>query len=394
MKRLLYSFFVMTLLIGLVVIPAGASSMGFYITSVDPNSSVTIHTYGFPEGANMTVTMGPAGSAGLGYYVTTTYTGEGGVLDRTFAIPAALSGLNSIVLRLETADGEYVAYGPFVNQVGGASKPASGTVAPSGSSKSTSDLQLYVEGVDPDKSVSVRTNNFPQGTHFNVYMGKHGTNGVNGVLVQRTFSGDGGSFGVIYTIPSQLYGQSIIDLLMVGEDSAGSVSVAFYNKSGGGAAPSTGSGSASTGGSTSGSTGGTYVSYVPTFSIVSVKPGESVTIRTYNFPPAQAFTVRMGPLWHLRDQWRDRWHHRFGYGRFIRGHLFDPGIVEIRRCDRNPHGQRPGVLCLQLVHQHGHHKLGSSPRGNACAGFHPRSCQPPRFWLHRVSLLLHRFSGG
>ena len=47
-------------------------------------------------------------------------------------------------------------------------------------------------------------------------MGKHGTNGVNGVLVARTFSGDSGIFGVIYTIPSQLYGQSIIDLLMVG----------------------------------------------------------------------------------------------------------------------------------------------------------------------------------
>ena len=74
-------------------------------------------------------------------------------------------------------------------------------------------------------------------------------------------------------------------------DGAGSVSVAFYNKSGGGAAPSAGSGSSSTGGSGSGS----YVSYVPTFAIVTVKPGESVTIRTNNFPPAQAFTVRMGP---------------------------------------------------------------------------------------------------
>ena len=63
----------------------------------------------------------------------------------------------------------------------------------------------------------VRTANFPQGTNFDVYMGKHGTNGVNGVLVARTHSGDGGSFGVVYTIPSQLYGQSIIDLLMVGE---------------------------------------------------------------------------------------------------------------------------------------------------------------------------------
>jgi hypothetical protein len=293
MKRIIYSFFVATLLIGLVVIPAGASSMGFYITSVDPNSSVTIHTWGFPEGANMTVTMGPAGSAGLGYYVTTTFTGEGGVLDRTFAIPSALNGLNTIVLRLETADGEYVAYGPFVNQVGGSSKPAGGTLPPSGTSSSTSNWQLFVQNVSPDEYVDVRTANLPQGTFFNVYMGKHGTNGVNGVLVARTFSGDSGIFGVLYTIPSQLYGQSIIDLLMVADDGAGSVSVAFYNKSGGGAAPSTGG---STSGGTTGSTsGGSYVSYVPTFSIVTVKPGESVTIRTNNFPPGQAFTVRMGP---------------------------------------------------------------------------------------------------
>ena len=130
MKRIIYSFFVATLLIGLVVIPAGASSMGFYVTSVDPNSSVTIHTFGFPEGTNLTVTMGPAGSAGLGYYVTTTYTGEGGVLDRTFPIPEALNGVQTIVLRLESADGEYVAYGPFVNQVGGSAKPGLGKDCP------------------------------------------------------------------------------------------------------------------------------------------------------------------------------------------------------------------------------------------------------------------------
>ncbi len=33
---------------------------------------------------------------------------------------------------------------------------------------------------------------------------------------------------------------------------------------------------------------------IPTFSIVSVVAGETVTIQTYNFPPDQIFTVRMG----------------------------------------------------------------------------------------------------
>jgi hypothetical protein len=290
MKKLLYSILFVSVLLAATAFPVGAASMSFYVTSVEPNDTVSVHTQGFPEGTNLSVTMGPAGSAGLGYYVTTTYTGEGGVLDRTFSIPAALNGMGTIVLRFESADGEYVAYGPFTNQAGGTSKPASGSAPASGSSTSSTGLELYVQSVAPDEDVSVRTGNFPAGTFFNVYMGKHGTNGVNGVLVARTNSGDGGSFGVVYTIPSQLYGQSIIDLRMVSDDGSSYAAVSFYNSEGGGAAPSTSSGSSSTS-----SGGGSYVSYVPTFSIVTVKPGESVTIRTYNFPPAQAFTVRMGP---------------------------------------------------------------------------------------------------
>ena len=190
MKRLLYSFFVLTLLIGLVVIPAAAAaeSIGFNVTSGGFKFFGHDPYLRFPGRYEHDRYHG-TGSAGLGYYVTTTFTGEGGVLDRTFTIPAALHGLQSIVLRLESADGEYIAYGPFVNQPGGASKPASGTVAPSGSSNSASNLQLTVAGVVQDVSVSIRTINFPQGTYFNVYMGKHGTNGVNGVLVARTFYG-------------------------------------------------------------------------------------------------------------------------------------------------------------------------------------------------------------
>jgi hypothetical protein len=290
MKKLFYSIFCVSVLLATVAFPVGASSMSFYVTSVEPNETVSVHTQGFPEGTNLSVTMGPAGSAGLGYFVTTTYTGEGGVIDRTFDIPAALNGVGTIILRFESADGEYVAYGPFTNQAGGTSKPASGAAPASGSSNSSTGLELYVQSVVPDENVSVRTGNFPAGTFFNVFMGKHGTNGVNGVLVARTNSGDGGSFGVVYTIPSQLYGQSIIDLRMVSDDGSSYAAVSFYNSEGGGAAPSTSSGNSGTG-----SSSGSYVSYVPTFSIVEVKPGESVTIRTYNFPPAQAFTVRMGP---------------------------------------------------------------------------------------------------
>ena len=290
MKKPFYSIILVTVLLTIVAFPVGATAMSFYVTSVEPNDTVSVHTQGFPEGTNLTVTMGPAGSAGLGYYVTTTFTGEGGVLNRTFDIPAALHGVGTIILRFESADGQDVAYGPFTNQVGGSSKPASGSAPASGSSSSSTNLELYIQSVEPDDNLSVRTGNFPAGTFYNVYMGKHGTNGLNGVLVARTNSGDGGSFGVDYTIPSQLYGQSIIDLRMVSDDGSSYAAVSFYNSSGGGAAPSTSSGN-----STTGSSSGSYVSYVPTFSIVMVKPGESVTIRTYNFPPGQAFTVRMGP---------------------------------------------------------------------------------------------------
>lgn len=290
MKKLFYSILIVTVLLTTVALPVGATAMSFYVTAVEPNDTVSVHTQGFPEGTNLSVTMGPAGSAGLGYYVTTTYTGEGGVLDRTFDIPAGLNGVGTIILRFESADGKYVAYGPFTNQAGGTSKPASGAAPSTGSSTGSTGMALFVENVEPDESVSVRTGGFPLNTTFNVYMGKHGTNGVNGILVGRTNSADGSSFGVVYSTPSQLFGQSIIDLRMLSDDGSRYAAVSFYNSSGGGAAPSTSSGKSGTG-----SSSGSYVSYVPTFSIVTVKPGESVTIRTYNFPPAQAFTVRMGP---------------------------------------------------------------------------------------------------
>jgi hypothetical protein len=294
MKKLIYSFLLVALVAGMTTFPVFAATMSFYVTSVSPNESVSVHTNGFPERTNLAVTMGPAGSAGLGFPVTTTYTGEGGVLNRTFAIPEGLWGVGTIILRFESADGQYVAYGPFVNQVGGSSKPSGGSGTSSGKSSSSSGLQLYVVSVEPDDFVSVRTGNFPPTTFFNVYMGRHGTNGAGGILVARTNSGDGSSFGVNYTIPESLYGQSVIDLLMVGDNNAGSVSIAFSNTSGGGAVGSSSSGSSS--GTSSGTgTSGSAVSYVPTFTIMSVVPGESVTIRTYNFPPAQAFTVRMGP---------------------------------------------------------------------------------------------------
>lgn len=36
--------------------------------------------------------------------------------------------------------------------------------------------------------------------------------------------------------------------------------------------------------------------HIPTISIISVERGETVTIRTHNFPANRAFTVRMGPM--------------------------------------------------------------------------------------------------
>ena len=72
--------------------------------------------------------------------------------------------------------------------------------------------------VEEDEFVTIQTLNFPANTRFQVRMGKSGTQGIDGILVETINSRNGGSFTATFEIPSRLYGERQIALRLESQD--------------------------------------------------------------------------------------------------------------------------------------------------------------------------------
>jgi hypothetical protein len=254
----------------------------FSIVSVNPNVTVTVQTYNFPPNQLFTVRMGPYGTLGIGgVVVAQTNSGAGGSFQETYAIPASLVGSYQIAIRMDSDFG-YYAYNWFYNQA-----PVSPTAYPTTiPGTGYSGIPTFsIQAVVRDSTVTILTNNFPANQDFTVRMGPYGTLGVGGIVVATTNSGAGGAFQATYAIPSSLYGSYQIAIRM--DSNYGYYAYNwFYNNTVGGPTVTPG------GPTTVPPTG--YTGY-PTFNILGVVQNSSVTVQTYNFPPNQTFTVRMGP---------------------------------------------------------------------------------------------------
>jgi hypothetical protein len=238
----------------------------FSIVSVDQDVSVTIETANFPANQTFTVRMGIIGTKGIGGTVVgTTDSGSGGSFEATYDIPLSLQGARLIAIRMDSPQG-YFSYNWFVNNTS-AVTPTPYTGIPT----------FSIVTVDEDVSVTIRTNNFPANKDFTVRMGKFGTAGIGGVVVDTTNSGSGGAFEETYDIPASLQGLSRIAIRM--EASGGFFAYNwFWNN---------------TATTTTTPTPPVFVG-IPTFSISAVVKNSTVTITTNNFPANKDFTVRMG----------------------------------------------------------------------------------------------------
>ena len=148
---------------------------------------------------------------------------------------------------------------------------------------------ISIHSVVRDESVVVVGKNFPVNQTFTVRMGAMGTAGIGGVAVGSFSTGSSTSFQQTFQIPDSLKGSRQIAIRM--DSNLGYYSFNwFYNNS---TAVTTSNTSSST---TPATTVSSYTG-IPTFAISEVKVGESVTIRTSNFPPNQTFTVTMGPMY-------------------------------------------------------------------------------------------------
>ncbi|NSW51721.1 MAG: hypothetical protein HPY85_04390 [Anaerolineae bacterium] len=241
------------------------------IVDVVKDTSVTIRTYDFPAEETFTVTMGKFGTRGIaGYIVNTFGSGSGGSFEKTFTIPAALLDEDKIAIRLESPHG-YYAFDWFYNNdnnqpIVEEPTPINGYV---GIPTTT------IKSVEAGVSVTLVTHNFPPDQIFSVTMGEFGSRGIGGTKVADTDSGAGGSFEVTYTIPEGLADNHLIAIRLQSPEGYYAYDW-FVNQPG------------SSEETIPGYTG------IPTTSILNVVPGESVTLRTYNFPPDQTFAVTMG----------------------------------------------------------------------------------------------------
>jgi hypothetical protein len=163
-----------------------------------------------------------------------------------------------------------------------------------------------ITNVIPDQQVTIQTQNFPPNQTFRVLMGKIGTLGVNGIEVDKTSSGSGGSFSATYSIPPDFAGQRLIAIRL--QSSEGFFSYNWFEN----ATPTATAASPNEGAAVTATPAATIAPAVtlsptaqstpipvtgstfPSMQIVSVVKDSSVTVQASNLPAGMTFNVTMG----------------------------------------------------------------------------------------------------
>jgi hypothetical protein len=181
-----------------------AAVPSFDITGIVADKTITIKTANFPAGYTFNVLWGPVGNQGKdGIRVGTLASGKGGELTTSFDIPAQVQGMSRIAVRLESTTGGFFSYNWFNNVTGGSSGATPTQPAPKVGT-------FDIVSVAADKSVTIKTANFPAGKTYHVLMGAMGTRGVNGIKAGTVESGSGGEQTYSVNIPAQVQGMSRI----------------------------------------------------------------------------------------------------------------------------------------------------------------------------------------
>ena len=152
-------------------------------------------------------------------------------------------------------------------------------VTPVSAAVPTTSILAVVKG----ETVSIQTANFPANNTFHVYMGFNGTQGLNGYLVSKLTTGEGGSFKAKFPIPAELADEDIVAIRFESVTDTKFFSYNwFFNETGADNSECTNCGSSTI-----------LPPGFPTFDIISVVKGQSVRIRTRYLPPQTRYAVMM-----------------------------------------------------------------------------------------------------
>ena len=141
---------------------------------------------------------------------------------------------------------------------------------------------MHIDSAVTDVSVTFTTYDFPPNQDFDLTMGKMGTLGIDGWIVDTINSGAGGSATYTYPIPDAFLGDYQISIRLQSAQGYYAYNW-FYNDTSG------------TPGVTPPPSDGDYTG-IPTFSIVSANADQDVTILTNNFPANQSFAITIGEM--------------------------------------------------------------------------------------------------
>ena len=138
---------------------------------------------------------------------------------------------------------------------------------------------IFIVSVEQDKTVTIRTANFPKNTDFDVLMNFYGTLGIGGTKVATVNSAGGGELIWTFNIPDYLKGSTRIAIRLQSKNGYYAYNW-FWNYTSSGTGSPTG-------------VPGVPAGTVPTFKIVAVESDKTVTIETANFPANDKFDVLM-----------------------------------------------------------------------------------------------------
>lgn len=256
-------------------VPTQATIM---VASVKEDTQVIIKGMDFPTDETFTVLMGEEGTKGIdGKEVGTLDLDGESTFIKSYPIPSSLRSETEIDIRFESTETDLAVYTTFENKTG-----ASGGTSDDYNDGGTSDIPtIAILSVKEDESVTLKTHNFPAGRDFKVLMGEMGTRGIKGIHVTTFSSGAGGTLTKTFDIPDALKGNYRIAIRLQTPDGVFFAYNWFYNNT---------AGNGSTGTTSPGYTG------IPTFAITAVDKGDTVTIKTHNFPANIDFKVLMGKM--------------------------------------------------------------------------------------------------
>jgi LysM repeat protein len=184
-----------------VAAPSTSSGIRVSATSVHEDKDVTLAGKNLVANSRYSVYFSKFGTSFsnailMGYV----YADTKGAFTRTYRIPGKLVDVSKIYVYLD--NGSDATYNWFINATSDTYTGGDGAPA----------FSFSVTSVKSDKEVKIKTTNMPPNVTFNVYMGKTGTKGVDGILVGTLRADEDGSVRGTFDIPEKLQGRSKIDI--------------------------------------------------------------------------------------------------------------------------------------------------------------------------------------